>query len=320
MKILVTGGSGFIGTRLIDDLLKENHNVKIFDKVTSSKYPELVQIGDVRDNKALLEACKDIEIIYNLAAEHADDVTPISLYEDVNIGGAKNVIAAAKATNIKKIVFTSSVAIYGLNRGTPDESMDAQPFNEYGRTKYEAEKLFLEWVKEDNDNSLTIVRPAVVFGENNRGNVYNLMKQIASGKFLMVGDGKNRKSMGYVGNISAFLASLVTVKNGVEIYNFAGKPDLSSKEIVEIIQDELGKNKKIIPSVPYWLGLLGGYSFDILAKLTGKKFPVSSIRIKKFTAETTVSTDRLFESGFQEPYSLEEGLRKMIQYEFRNYT
>ena len=317
MKILVTGGSGFIGTRLIDDLLKENHNIKIFDKVTSKKYPKLVQIGDVRDENTLIDACAGVDIIYNLAAEHADDVTPKSLYADVNIGGAKNVVAAAKANNVRKIVFTSSVAIYGLNRGAPDESMAAQPFNEYGRTKHEAEIVFQEWAQENEENSLTIVRPVVVFGEHNRGNVYNLIKQIASGKFLMIGDGKNKKSMCYVGNISAFLVSLVTAKRGVNIYNFAGKPDLSSKEIVEIIQDELGIKKKVL-SAPYWLGLLGGYSFDILAKIIGKKLPISSIRIKKFTAETTVSTHRLFESGFQEPYSLEEGLRKMISYEFKN--
>lgn len=316
MKILVTGGSGFIGTRLVDDLLKQNCDVEIFDKVTSKKYPELVQIGDVRDEQALIKACNNIDVIYNLAAEHADDVTPKSLYADVNIGGAKNVISAARAHKIKKIIFTSSVAIYGLNRGTPNEDMDAKPFNEYGRTKYEAEKLFFEWAKEDERNSLTILRPAAIFGENNRGNVYNLIKQVKSGMFLYVGDGGNKKSMGYVGNISNFLASLLTIKKGIEIYNFAGKPDLSSKEIVEIIQDELCIKKKI-PSVPFWLGILGGYTFDLMAKLTGKKYPVSSIRIKKFTAETTVSTDRLLESGFHSPYCLEEGLRKMIRHDFK---
>ena len=316
MKILVTGGSGFIGTRLIDDLLEQNHDVKIFDKRTSKKYPELVVIGDVRDEHALIEACKDIDIIYNLAAEHADDVTPKSLYADVNIGGAKNVISAARYHKIRKIIFTSSVAIYGLNRGTPNEEMEAKPFNEYGRTKYEAEKLFLEWAKEDERNSLTIVRPAAIFGENNRGNVYNLIKQVKSGLFLFVGDGTNKKSMGYVGNISKFLASLITIKKGIDIYNYAGKPDLNSKEIIDIIQDELGIKKKI-PSVPYWIGILGGYAFDLMAKLTGKKYPVSSVRIKKFTAETTVATDRLLESGFHKPYSLEEGLRKMIRHDFK---
>ena len=316
MNILITGGSGFIGTRLVDELVEKNYNVKIFDKVQSNKYPVLVTIGDVRDEKALTEVCEGMDVIYNLAAEHADDVAPKSLYADVNIGGAKNVVAAAKANGIKNIVFTSSVAIYGLNRGTPDESMDAQPFNEYGCTKHEAEKVFLDWVREDERNSLTILRPAVVFGENNRGNVYNLINQIVSGKFLMVGDGENHKSMGYVGNIAAFLAAQVDTKTGTVIYNFADKPDLSSNEIVSIVKDEMSITRNI-PSMPYIVGLLGGYTFDVIAKVTGKKFPVSSIRIKKFCSDTTVSTDKLLESGFKAPYTLKDGLRNMIKHEFK---
>jgi nucleoside-diphosphate-sugar epimerase len=316
MNILITGGSGFIGTRLVEDLLKEGHNIKIFDKADSDKYPKLGTVGDVRDIDALTKAANDIDIIYNLAAEHADDVRPLSLYVDVNIGGAENIVSAAKANNIKHIIFTSSVAIYGLNRGEPDESFEAQPFNEYGRTKYEAEKIFYKWAEEDPESSLTIIRPSVIFGENNRGNVYNLIRQIKSGKFLMVGNGKNKKSMGYVGNISAFLSFCKNINSGIQIYNFAGKPDLSSMEIVQIVKNALGISGKII-AIPYWLGLLGGYAFDILAKVTGKKFPISSIRIKKFTAETTVNTDKLLESGFKEPFTLKEGLQRMIQHEFK---
>lgn len=316
MNILITGGSGFIGTRLIDDLLKENHAIKIFDKVISHKYPELTIQGDVRDENALTNACIDIDVIYNLAAEHTDDVTPLSLYADVNIGGAKNVVIAAKVNNITRIVFTSSVAIYGLNRGTPDESMDAQPFNEYGRTKYEAEKVFFAWNKESQDNNLQIVRPAVVFGEGNRGNVYNLINQIVSGKFAMIGNGENKKSMGYVGNISAFLASLVNAKKKLDIFNFAGKGDLTTNEIVDTVKDELNIEKKFL-TIPYSIGLAGGYFLDVIAKITDKKFSVSAVRVQKFTAETTVSTVHLFENGFKEPYSLVDGLRNMITYEFK---
>jgi nucleoside-diphosphate-sugar epimerase len=315
MNILVTGGSGFIGTRLVTKLLEEKHTVKIFDKAPSATYPELVVIGDVRDKTALTEASKGMDVIYNLAAEHADNVTPRSLYADVNIGGAENVVAAARENGIKRIVFTSSVAIYGREQLAPDESSEARPSSEYGRTKYEAEKIFLEWVKEDPDNALTTVRPSVVFGEKNRGNVYRLMKQIADNKFVMVGSGKNRKSMSYVGNISIFLASVTNAGPGVHIYNFAGKPDLTSKQIVEIIRDELHIGHKI-PQVPYWIGLLGGYFFDLLSKLTGKKFPVSSVRIEKFNAETVVSTEKLVDSGFKESYGLEEALRRTIRYEF----
>jgi nucleoside-diphosphate-sugar epimerase len=317
MKILITGGSGFIGTRLIDELIKEHHEIIIFDKVKSSKYPQVCILNDVRNKEELIKACEGVDVIYNLAAEHADNVTPLSLYADVNIGGAKNIVEAAKRNNIKKIIFTSSVAIYGLNRGTPTEDINPQPFNEYGRTKYEAEKIFLSWKKENDDNNLQIVRPAVVFGERNRGNVYNLINQISTGKFAMIGNGSNKKSMGYVGNIAKFLCELKDSEKKLDIFNFAGKGDLSTKEIVEIVRDELNIEKSF-PKVPYFIGILGGSLLDIISSITGKKFPVSKVRVQKFTAETTVSTKHLFETGFEEVYSLEDGLRCMIKYEFKN--
>jgi len=315
LKVLVTGGSGFIGTRLIDELLKNGHEVTIFDKRDSEKYPQLVTLGDVRDEKALTKACEGMDVIYNLAAEHADNVTPISLYEEVNVGGAENVVKAAEANGIKKIIFTSSVAIYGLNRGEPDETFDAQPFNEYGRTKYEAEKIFRKWQEKSPENSLVIIRPCVIFGENNRGNVYNLMRQIYLDKFIMVGSGENKKSMGYVGNIAKLLSEMIDAKEGLTLYNFADKPDLKGIEIVNIIRNEMGKGE-VKFKVPYFVGLLGGYAFDLLSLITGKKFPISSIRIKKFAADTTISTKRLQESGFKPAYSLEEGLRRMVRSEF----
>jgi nucleoside-diphosphate-sugar epimerase len=300
---------------LIEVLLKENHDVMIFDKRPSETYPDLVTIGDVRDKEALVEAFKGMDVIYHLAAEHADNVTPVSLYEDVNVGGARNIVEAMEANQIKHLVFTSSVAIYGRHQVHPDESFEAQPTNEYGRTKYEAEKIFGEWAERNPEYSLTIVRPAVVFGEKNVGNVHRLIEQIAKKRFVMVGSGKNKKSMGYVGNISLFLASKTNAMPGIDIYNFAGKPDLSSEEIVNIITDELKLSHKI-PHVPEWVGLLGGYIFDLLSNITGKKYPISTVRIKKFTADTTVSTDKLIKSGFVDRYDLEEGLRRMIKYEF----
>ena len=105
---------------------------------------------------------------------------------------------------IKKIIFTSTVAVYGFAKAGTDESGEIDPFNEYGRTKFEAEKIFLYWYHQ-GERSLIIVRPTVVFGDGNRGNVFNLFNQIANNKFLMIGDGQNKKSMAYVENVVAFL-------------------------------------------------------------------------------------------------------------------
>jgi nucleoside-diphosphate-sugar epimerase len=217
MKILVTGGSGFIGTNLVLDLLRSGHTVSIYDKVRSATYGDLCVVADVRDRERLTEALRGTDAIYHLAAEHRDDVRPVSLYYDVNVGGAENLVYAAKKNRINRMIFTSTVALYGLNAGTPDEESPKKPFNDYSESKHQAEAVFNEWVKGDDSRSLVIVRPVVIFGERNRGNVYELLSQIASGKFIMVGTGKNKKSMGYVLNLSRFLIKVLELGPGQHI-------------------------------------------------------------------------------------------------------
>ena len=88
------------------------------------------------------------------------------------------------------------------------------------------------------------------------------------------------------------------------------------EELVRIASEALGNGPGIKWRIPYAIGLLGGYAFDILARITGKTYPISSIRIKKFAANTKVSAKRIQETGFSAPYSLAEGLNRMISSEF----
>ncbi len=316
MKLFVTGGSGFIGTCLVGELLKAGHQVTIFDKNNSSKYPELMVVGDVRNKNALIKAAAGHDVIYHLAAEHADNVRPITLYRDVNVGGAKNLIIAANSAGINKIIFTSSVAVYPLNKGEPNENSPVAPFSEYGKSKYKAEKVFTEWVAEDDSRSLTIVRPCVIFGEDNRGNVYNLLSQICNKRFIMVGSGRNKKSIGYIGNIVEFLIFSLDFGPGFKLFNYADKPDLTTNDLITIAKNAFGRNDESELRIPYGIGLLGGLAFDLLAGITGKSFSISSIRIKKFCADTTVSTNRLLQTGFKPPYTLKQALEQTIKSEF----
>jgi GlcNAc-P-P-Und epimerase len=311
MNIVVSGGSGFIGTRLVEELLSAGHVVRIFDKRPSSQFPELVTIGDVRDAAALTTATRGADAVYQLAAEHADDVSPVSLYYDVNVGGARNTVTAAVANGIERLVFTSSVAIYGLDRGTPAENCDPQPFNDYGRSKLEAEEIFGEWATGDSARSMTVVRPVVVFGEGNRGNVFNLIDQIRRGRFLMVGAGRNRKSMAYVGNVAPFLAHAVGLGQGHHVFNYADKPDLSVAELVSAVRAELGLRPSFL-RLPYFVGLAGGAALDVIAKLTGRTFPISTVRVRKFCGETTVDASRAHALGLKPRYTLSDGLRLML--------
>jgi len=318
MKITITmvGASGFVGTRLID-ICRKDFAVTNFDKQQSSFFPEITVLGDVRNPSDIEKAIKSTKTVVLLAAEHRDDVSPTSLYYDVNVQGAKNVLVAMEKARVKNIIFTSSVAIYGLNKKNPDENHPADPFNHYGKSKWQAEELLREWYQKDpKKRSLTIIRPTVIFGERNRGNVYNLLKQIASGKFLMVGKGTNKKSMAYVGNIAAFIKyHLQNTKPGYQVFNYIDKPDHNMNELVSQVEKSLGKK---IPSThfPYWLGMLGGYGFDMLSKITHKRFSVSSVRVKKFCATTQFDATKAHSCGFKAPYTLSQGLHNTLHYEF----
>ncbi len=320
MKILVTGGSGFIGSRLVGQLLEHGHEPLIFDKAPSEMHPDRVVLGDVRDLEALTDALNGHDAVFNLAAEHRDDVRPLSLYDEVNVGGARNLVRACEETGCKKIVFTSTVAVYplsGRNAGYPSEDTPPGPFNDYGQSKLGAEEVFRESAAADETLHLTIVRPCVVFGERNRGNVYNLLKQIYSGRFIMVGDGSNKKSMAYVGNIASFLVTCLEFGQGVRCYNYADKPDMSTGDIVGSARKYFGRTGLMSKvGVPYGIGITLGYTADVLARILGRPLPVSSIRVKKFCADTTVSAERLEETGFKRPSSLEEVLIRTIKSEY----
>lgn len=216
------------------------------------------------------------------------------------------------------IVFTSSVAIYGFPEYAYDEDGPKNPFNEYGVTKLLAESVYEKWQKSDPKNMLHVIRPTVIFGERNRGNVYNLFKQLASGRFLMVGNGKNRKSMAYVGNVVAFLKwNVEENKLPYSVYNYIDKPDFNMHDLVNGFEKALGKKLPPI-SLPYWLGLLGGYCFDLLAFITRRSYPISSIRVKKFCAQTVFSSSRMLQSGFIPPFHMQEALRRTVHFEFKN--
>jgi GlcNAc-P-P-Und epimerase len=315
--INVIGGSGFVGARLCRRLQVAGvGNFVIIDKAPSLSFADKVAIADVRSVDALRRTIADNAVIVNLAAEHRDDVRPRSLYDDVNIGGARNICTVAREKNVKTIVFTSSVAVYGFAPIGTSESGRIAPFNDYGRTKFEAEEVCKTWQAEaPGVRTLVIVRPTVIFGEQNRGNVYNLLRQIASGRFVMVGDGKNRKSMTYVENVAAFLEYAISFKPGVHIYNLIDKPDFTMNELVGTVNRILGKSEKVGLRLPFTIGYLIGKGFDAVAAITGKRFPVSGIRVKKFCTDSVYQT-AVGQTEFVPPVPLADALEKTVRYEF----
>ena len=313
-KITVIGGSGFVGTNLCRQLRLKQQDFEIIDLKLSNQFPEKCKVADVRNVDTLRKAITG-DVVVNLAAVHRDDVRDKTEYQRTNVGGAENIATVCEEKGIQKIVFTSTVAVYGFAKPGTGESGATNPFNEYGRTKFQAEEKLRVWQKQ-GENSLIIVRPTVIFGEGNRGNVFNLINQIASGKFFMIGKGENKKSMAYVGNIVAFLETCIATDKKYGVYNYVDTPDLTMNELVSLVRKTLKGKSDVGVRLPYWLGLIFGYTADFLAKLTGINLPVSSIRVKKFAACTEFRSAKSSLDNFKAPFHLNEGLQRTLQSEF----
>lgn len=315
MKITLIGASGFVGSRLMNLLKESSYELLNIDKQQSRFFPEITVIANVLDQESLDRLLAGTDLVVLLAAEHRDDVTPTSLYYDVNVGGMRNTLSAMEKNGVKRLVFFSSVAIYGMNKPNPDEDFPADPFNHYGKSKWQAEQVLQAWYPAHPDWNINILRPTVIFGERNRGNVYNLLHQIAGGRFLMVGKGDNVKSMAYVGNVVAFVKHLIENQTeGYNVFNYVDKPDFSMNELIPLVSRVLGRKIPMI-HFPYWLGMAGGYCFDALAFVLRKKLSVSSIRVKKFCSTTQFASVKAHEH-FQAPYTLADGLSRTLEYEF----
>ncbi|MDA9300081.1 NAD(P)-dependent oxidoreductase [Amylibacter sp.] len=313
-KITLIGGSGFVGTNLCRQLYLKQQDFEIIDLKMSNQFPEKCKIADIRNPDTLRDTITG-DVVVHLAAVHRDDIRDKSEYQRTNVNGTENVALVCHEKNIKKIVFTSSVAIYGFAEPGTDEGGLINPFNEYGRTKFEAEEKFRAWQSRDG-RSLIIVRPTVIFGEGNRGNVFNLLCQIASGKFLMVGKGENKKSLAYIGNIVAFLEACISTEQKYGVYNYVDTPDFTMNELVSLVRSKLKGKDGVGLRLPYWLGIILGSMADAISFVTRKNLSISSIRVKKFASSTEFKSAKVDLNGFVPPFKLSEGINRTLDNEF----
>ena len=313
-KISVIGGAGFVGTNLCKELEKSQKQFEIIDLKVSKSFPGKSKVADVRDLETLMRTVTG-NIVVNLAAVHRDDVRDDGEYHRTNVNGAENIISVCEKKGINKIVFTSSVAVYGFAQPGTDEEGSINPFNEYGRTKYAAEEELRRW-HSIGGKSLIIVRPTVIFGEGNRGNVFNLLNQIASGKFLMIGQGQNKKSMAYIGNVVAFLQRCIESKVDYGLYNYVDTPDMTMNELVIEVRSLLKGKNNVGIRLPYWFGIVIGHAADIVSMLIRRKISVSLIRVKKFMSNSQFTSSKCELDDFIAPFTLAEGLNRTLQSEF----
>ena len=172
MNILVTGGAGFIGSHLANELLKQGHSVRIIDNLSTGKIENIppeanLMIGDIRDDACLRGAVQNIDIIFHLAAFTS---VPLSFVEketclEINEVAFSQLLHHASRAGVAKIVFSSSSAVFPDNfEGALSESSPIKPSSPYGKSKYRGEIMLREWCKNENGRSGTALRYFNVYG------------------------------------------------------------------------------------------------------------------------------------------------------------
>ena len=223
MNFIIFGGSGFIGTHLIkllkDEVIKPADKIFVFDivmpgeegvvpgvveKIDGVIYERLDVRKPIKVKSKAFKATKN-DIIFNLAAVHRTPGHQDFEYFETNIEGAENVTAWAEAQGISKILFTSSIAPYGAAEEEKSETTLPTPNTPYGISKLVAEKIHQTWAAADKKRCLTIVRPGIVYGKGEHGNMTRLYSGIKKGYFFYAGRRDTIKACIYVKELVRFM-------------------------------------------------------------------------------------------------------------------
>ena len=317
MRICITGATGFIGTHFTKRLAAQGHELvglDLYAPESGAPFSRFIH-GDIRDPEAVRMAIEGCDAVLSLAAAHHDFGIDEPTYYAVNETGSQVVCDEADRAGIGRVCWYSSVAVYGDCPAPRHEDATPMPNNFYGASKLAGEKVFRAWAGRGGGRSLLCIRPTITFGPGNVANMYSLIRQIASGRFVTAGPGSNYKSLSYVENlISATEYLWPRQGEGMNTFNFVEKPDLTSSQIADTIARALGRKKAGV-RLPLGLVLAMAIPFDLVTAITGKDLGISRMRVRKlFVMETKFEADRLREAGFTSPVPLPEGLRRMVEW------
>ena len=306
---ILIGGAGFIASHLLEEL---PGSILVLDL----KRPKQSEINfdyiqcDVRDLASLPEQTfvNNDTVVHHLAAVHFDFQTN---FFETNVAGTQNIIEAF--SKCRNWIFYSSVATYGDSTLTRDESSNQTPTNDYGASKLLMEGSIHEKLSTGRlKGKIVIVRPGVVYGEWNFGNVFNLM--LLSSRFLPIGLSCNPiKSMAYVKNlVSSTLFALEQVKDGDPlVYNYVDYDQLGTKDLLRLIGKANGSKPLFIP---FGLVLIISHILNLPFKLIRKDFLASPMRVKKFAQPTHFKADKIRALGFVQSVKPEEAVKRTINW------
>ncbi len=253
--VLVTGGSGYFGGVLVDRIRAQGDRVRVFDLNPPAGPGVEYAPGDVRNRAALARACEGVDVVLHNVAQ-----VPLArdraLFRSVNVVGTANVLVAARAAGVDKVVHTSSSAVFGIPDTNPvTEDTPCRPLEAYGRAKLEAELLCREAAAAGLD--VTIVRPRTILGHGRLGIMAVLFEFVAEGAPVYVlGDGSNRYQFVHASDLAdACLRAVAREKPAV--YNIGASEFGTMRETLEALVDHAGTGARVrsLPAGPARAGM-----------------------------------------------------------------
>jgi len=312
-SIVIFGGSGFVATHL-KKMIVDQH---LFDKIYSA---------DIRPPRDTYDICeylqcdvrgpidakifKDVpECIVNLAAVHTSPGHEAHEYFETNILGARNVCAFAEALNINRMLFTSSISVYGPGEDEKSEESIQMPSIPYGSSKAIAEYIHREWfLKAENQRMLCILRPGVIFGKGEGGNFTRIANALEKGVFPLPGRLDTIKACLYVKDICRFIIEKTDAQPGFSLFNFCLPQKVTIGEVVNGFKETL-KYRAWTPLVPLSIINFSASALGVLNLPIIRKKGIVPDRIIKLVRSTNISSQKLINSGFSFKYPLVEALK-----------
>jgi len=309
----VTGANGFLGRSIVGELVGADLPTWGTDIGAGLEgYCIRYKRADITRSEGLVESIKGAGTVIHaagLAHIFSPDSKTIDRFHQINCLGTENLAKAAAQADVEHVVLISSVSVYGpYTHGVYDEETPCVPVGPYAESKYEAELRAAE-IARQSGMALTILRLATLYGEGDPGNIKRLIRSIDRGRFVWIGDGRNRKSLLFRGD-AAMACRLVATRpaSGICVFNVSGPP-CTMREIVDTIARAL--RKRPLPGrVPASVALSLS---RILAAMPGKKFKGVHGTVKKWLAEDVYDTKRFEEAfRFKPEVGIEEGLRREV--------
>lgn len=316
MRVLVTGGTGFTGTALVHRLLDDGHSVVALDYKAGLQSDALrsrgadVVIGSVTDPEAVGRSMKGVEFVFHLAAAFRELNVPNSFYDEVNVGGTRLVLEAARKEGVRKFVYCSTCGVHGNVEHPPaDENAPIHPADYYQRTKYEAEPL----VKRQGDGAMetVILRPAAIYGPGDPERFFMIFKRVSKGTFPMFGDGQTLYHPLYIDNlVDAFLLCMPPGAGNGREYLIADERYYPIEEIVRGVARALDIPVRI-PHYPVWPVVAVGHIVEKICKPIGVAPPIFPRRVDWYRQNRAFDIGRAKrELGYHPLVELDDGLRR----------